>query len=287
MASHAGLPIAEPIAGDRYRIYFTSRDADGRSHVGWLEIDLNRPDQLLRLSETPLLGPGTSGTFDDAGVTMSSLVCHGGKRYAYYIGWNLRKTPYHLSIGLALGTNTPEPTVTRLPAPIIDQSVVDPLFCTAPCVRYENGQWRMWYVSGTGWPEEHGKVVPAYNTRYAESEDGLDWTRSGRVVLATRGNEFGFSRSSILFDGETYLMWYSVRGRDMPYRLGFARSVDGLAWVREDESAGLEPSADGWDSEMIAYPYVFDHGADRYMLYCGNGYGRTGFGLAVLARGSS
>ena len=44
--------------------------------------------------------------------------------------------------------------------------------------------------------------------------------------------------------------------------------------------AGLEVSKDGWDSEMIAYPCVLDRGASRFLLYNGNGYGRTGIGLA-------
>jgi hypothetical protein len=33
---------------------------------------------------------------------------------------------------------------------------------------------------------------------------------------------------------------------------------------------------------MIEYPAVFDAGGRRYMLYNGNGYGRSGMGLAVL-----
>jgi hypothetical protein len=41
---------------------------------------------------------------------------------------------------------------------------------------------------------------------------------------------------------------------------------------------------DGWDSEMIEYPFVFEHDGLRYMLYNGNGYGRSGFGLAVASR---
>ena len=49
-----------------------------------------------------------------------------------------------------------------------------------------------------------------------------------------------------------------------------------------DELVELDISPNGWDSEMICYPYVFDHGSNRYMLYNGNGYGKTGFGLAVL-----
>ena len=47
-------------------------------------------------------------------------------------------------------------------------------------------------------------------------------------------------------------------------------------------AVGIDVSKNGWDSEMICYPYVFDHKGKRYMLYNGNGYGKTGFGLAVL-----
>jgi hypothetical protein len=32
---------------------------------------------------------------------------------------------------------------------------------------------------------------------------------------------------------------------------------------------------------MICYPFVFDHAGSRFMLYNGNGYGKTGFGIAV------
>jgi hypothetical protein len=32
----------------------------------------------------------------------------------------------------------------------------------------------------------------------------------------------------------------------------------------------------------VCYPCVFDHGGDRFLLYNGNAYGRTGFGLARL-----
>jgi len=40
----------------------------------------------------------------------------------------------------------------------------------------------------------------------------------------------------------------------------------------------------GWDSEMICYPHVFEHNGEKHMLYNGNGYGKSGIGLAVLAR---
>jgi hypothetical protein len=52
--------------------------------------------------------------------------------------------------------------------------------------------------------------------------------------------------------------------------------------VRQDEASGIDVSQSGWDANMIEYPFVFDHAGRRYMLYNGNGYGATGFGLAVL-----
>jgi hypothetical protein len=48
--------------------------------------------------------------------------------------------------------------------------------------------------------------------------------------------------------------------------------------------AGIDVSNTGWDSEMICYPCVFEHKGTKYMLYNGNGYGRTGFGLAVMEK---
>jgi hypothetical protein len=75
-------------------------------------------------------------------------------------------------------------------------------------------------------------------------------------------------------------MWFCARGQ--AYRIGYAESDDGVAWTRMDEAAGIDVSESGWDSDMIEYPFVFDHKGDRYLLYAGNGFGRTGFGLAIL-----
>ena len=51
-----------------------------------------------------------------------------------------------------------------------------------------------------------------------------------------------------------------------------------------EKNSFIDVSNDGWDSEMICYPYVFDHKGKRYMLYNGNDYGKKGFGLAILIK---
>jgi hypothetical protein len=80
-----------------------------------------------------------------------------------------------------------------------------------------------------------------------------------------------------------YKMWYSYRGGK--YRIGYAESTDGKIFTRMDEAVGIGVSEDDWDSDMVCYPCVFDLRGVRYMIYCGNEYGKTGFGLAVLVEG--
>jgi hypothetical protein len=287
MMSHAQVPFAERIEGDLYRVYFTSRDVQNRSHIGWLELDITRPDRILRLAEAPLLAPGSPGRFDDRGAMMSWMVRHDHhRRFLYYVGWSKREpAPFHVSIGLGVGAETAGiPTFSASADPLLDRDAIDPFFCSNPCVLVEDGRWRIWYLSGLGWAELAGGMSASYDIRYAESVDGLQWRRTGRVAIGLeQPDEFAIARPCVVRETNGYTMWYSVRTRTRPYRLGFATSADGLTWERDRGQPGLEPSAEGWDSDMIAYPHVFDHGSERYMLYCGNGFGRTGFGLAVMA----
>ena len=46
---------------------------------------------------------------------------------------------------------------------------------------------------------------------------------------------------------------------------------------------GIDPSdnPESWDSKAVTYPYVFQHRDRRYMLFNGNEFGKTGFGMAI------
>ena len=91
-------------------------------------------------------------------------------------------------------------------------------------------------------------------------------------------DEYAIGRPCVRKDGGVYRMWYCYRGTS--YRIGYAESADGYEWTRRDGDAGIAYSASGWDSEMQAYPWVFGGEDDLYMLYNGNAYGSTGFGIA-------
>jgi hypothetical protein len=93
-------------------------------------------------------------------------------------------------------------------------------------------------------------------------------------------DSYAYARPCVLYEAGTYKMWFSYRGRQ--YRIGYAESTDGLRWQRMDDRAGLLPSGEGWDADAVAYAHVFVHNGQRYALYCGNDYGRSGFGVAVM-----
>jgi hypothetical protein len=265
--THAAVPFVDP--ADVETIYFSTRDAAGRSHTARGRAGV--------IEDAPVLAPGSLGAFDDSGAMGSCLVHHDGRLLLYYTGWNLGVTvPFRNFTGLAVSEDSGRTFARLSSAPILGPNDVDPFMAHSPWVLVEDGRWRMWYCSATGWDPRH-----RYHIRLAESDDGIDWHRDGRVCIDFAGDdEYALSRPVVVRDADRYRMWFSARGER--YRLGYAESDDGFAWERNDGAAGLEPSDSGWDSEMVCYACVFD-GDDgvRRMLYNGNGYGRTGIGLAV------
>jgi hypothetical protein len=274
------VPFAEALDGGLHRIWFSPRDVRNRSHIAWLVLDLRRPQIILDMATVASLGIGPPGAFDDCGAMMSWLVGRGALRRLYYVGWNTRGTvPFHVSIGLA--DQSPDGSWQRRMGPVMDRGLDDPWFCSNPCVLAEPDAWRMWYLSGLGWEQVDGRWSPSYQVCHAKSLDGVRWTQRGHIAVPITGDEFAIARPCVLHDESGYTMWFSVRTRLRPYRLGAARSEDGLDWRRAPELADLPPADAGWDSDMVAYPHVFEHCGQRWMLYCGNGFGRTGFGLAT------
>lgn len=285
MQSHASTPFPLPLENGHFRVFFSTRDALNQSSISWLELALLPEPRVVRVSDTPLLMPGEAGHFDDSGVTMSQVVRAGGVDYLYYVGWNLAvKMPFRNSIGLATAPAGSLAFTKRSAAPVLDRSAADPISLSYPWVMAEGGRWRMWYGSHVS-VEQKGLDVE-HVLKYAESPDGICWTATGRVCLGLQPGESGLVRPCVLRDGAGYHLWYSVRiGRKETYRLGYARSADGLHWQRLDAEAALAAGggAGAWDGEMQCYPCVFTHQGRRYLLYNGNGFGRSGFGLAVWA----
>lgn len=281
MFSHASNPIAEIVNSSKWRIYFSTRDKDNRSSIGCIELDITNPRQQVTISTKPLVSPGEVGLFDDSGASMSCLVSVNETKYLYYTGWCLGVTvPWRNSIGLAVCNQNSADFPKYAKAPIMDRSHIDPFSLSYPWVMRDKAIWKMWYGSNLSWGSQHSDMK--HVIKYAESVDGIHWERRGQIAIPlTKADEWGVAKPCVLHNDGIYQMWYSIRfGKT--YRIGYAESTDGVDWQRKDNQVGIDVSDAGWDSEMIEYPCVFDHAGERYMLYNGNGFGKTGFGLAIL-----
>jgi hypothetical protein len=282
VTTHAMLPIVDRIRDDTYRIYFSGRDRMNRSLTGYVEVDMSNPQKILRLSSQPVLGLGELGAFDDNGVSPTWLVNHGPEKYLYYFGWNKGSMVRAAEVsGLAVSRDGGNTFQRQSRAPVIDRTDEEPFqILVISCILIEDGRWRMWYDSADKWltPE-----LPRYNIKYAESTDGINWIREGIVSVDYQSDdETRVSRASVLKEGNTYKMWFCSALGSGGYRMGYAESKDGIRFDRTKDRPGLDLSDSGWDSEMMCYPHVFVHKGQKIMLYCGNGYGRTGFGYAVM-----
>ena len=284
MMSHAALPFADKISNESYRIYFSSRDIKNRASIGFLEINIKNPKKIICLSNKPVLSPGSIGNFDDSGVLNSCIVSKKNKKFLYYTGWNLtNNVPFRWSIGLAVSIDGGKTFKKYSEGPILDRNYIDPYFIASPTVIIDKGLWKMWYISGNKWKlNDNGKWNAPYQIKYAESEDGINWNRKGIVCIKLRKDENGIGRSTIIKVKDEYRMWYPY-STDR-YRIGYAESIDGIKWNRKDKLVGINISDKGWDSESIEYPSIFVHNKIKYMLYNGNGFGKTGFGYATSAQ---
>lgn len=285
MLSYASVPFVTDIISNKAKIFFSSRDQNEISSIFSLELDLDSY-KISNVSSSAVLESGELGAFDDSGVMGCGVLKDNDDFKLYYIGWNLGVTvPFRNSIGLAVSKDNL--TYNRaFTGPILDRTRSEPFFCGSNCVIKENGIYKIWYLSCTGWfLNEERKPVHRYHIKYAESLDGIDWKRNGYIAIDYIDDyEYAISVPRVIKECSVYKMWFSSRATENinSYRIRYAESLDGVRWVRKDNEINLTVSDSGWDSEMICYPFVFDYKGKRYMLYNGNDYGKTGFGLAVL-----
>jgi hypothetical protein len=289
--THCSAPFAQQLSKSSYRIHFSTRDDQNRSHGAWAEFEAaDRGLVFVRFSPVPSLDLGRLGAFDDAGAIPSCLLQDGDRMLLYYSGWTLGGTvPFHFFIGLALSDDAGQ-TFTRVSeAPVLGRNKHDPFLAGAPWVLKERDLFRMWYVSGTEWaldPTQGTKPIHYYTIKHAVSSDGIEWQTDDRLCIPYRHGEHALARPVVRRVANGYQMIYSARRLGETYRIYSARSPDGLLWER-DAGTLLDVASSGWDSEMVCYGNMLDTAKAQFLLYNGNAYGKAGFGAAILRSGES
>jgi hypothetical protein len=288
MVSHACVPTAINIDDNTTRIYYAPRNKSGKSIPTFFDIDQNEPAKVKYIHDKPILDLGELGTFDDDGIMPCSAVRISDTCiYLYYVGWNPSvSVPYRNSIGIAISNDNGYTFEKPFKGAIVERNRDEPFFTASPFVLKENDKWHLWYASSTGFVMADNKPEPLYEIKYAYSNDGINWTRPNITCIPPAEQYQCTARPSVIKEDEIYKMWYTFRGsfdyRDGndSYKIGYAESSDGMNWKRLDEKSGIELSASGWDSKMQTYPSVIKIKGKKYLFYNGNGFGKTGIGLA-------
>jgi hypothetical protein len=283
LLSHAANPLPALMEGDVYRVFFSGRDKNNRSSVGAVDIDIVQRN-VVREHIRPFFEHGPAGSFYADGVSIGNCYEVDGVRYMLFMGWQAPKGG-HWRGDIGRLVVTPDLTL-KLDGdtPFMRSSPLDPISLSYPWVLANEGSgYSMWYGSTTTWDAGNGEMLHVIN--HASSVDGHEWHRNGLAVPYELGRAQAFSRPSVVRNTNGHFeMWFSYRsGSGEKYRIGYATSRSGKDWKLDPEDAGIGLSVDGWDSEMLEYPFVFEHKGLRYMLYNGNDYGKTGFGLAAFS----
>ncbi|HXW28342.1 MAG TPA: hypothetical protein VEK55_03180 [Xanthobacteraceae bacterium] len=285
--SHAQGPTVL-VRDDYLRIYFASRPRPNISLPSYIDVDAVDPQRILSIHQSPLLEVGGRGSFDEFGVMPCDIVDNGDEVWLFYTGWSRGTTvTYVLSVGLAVSRDGGASFRKAFEGPVLDRTRYEPFMTMAAFILREGERWHAWYGSGIGFYPSEGKYEPRYVIKYACSLDGMEWHQPNVTCIEPKTEYESNTRPTVIKVNDVYHMWFAYRGAEdyrggkNSYRIGYARSSDAVKWQREDAASGIAVSDEGWDSTMLAYPYVV-RVRDRYlMFYNGDGFGASGFGYAI------
>ena len=292
-----GLAPSTLVLEDAVRIYFgcrPKRDSSGMvvTHTAYLDLALDDLKTIKAFSSAPVMSLGETGSFDEFGTYPLSCIQRESDILAYYAGWTRSESvPFNVGIGVARSTDGGTSFSRVGPGPALPFSLDEPFVMSGPKLRFFDGKYYLFYIAGKKWLSIDGRPEISHKIRVASSLDGINWEKQNLDIIPDFWDpEESQASPDVFFSNGVYHMFFcgwipqSFR-KTRSRKIGYAWSVDLINWHRDDSKAGIHESKDGWDSEMIAYPHVFEVGESTYMLYIGNEVGRYGFGLAVL-RGS-
>ena len=282
------------IFDDFVRVYFScrgKRDNYGQyiSNSAFVDLDKKNLFNIINIAKEPIIKLGNKGCFDEFGIYPVSVIREGKEIWAYYGGWTrCESVPFDTAIGFAKSKNNGVSFEKLGDGPLVSSSLYEPFNIGSARIRKFNNIYYLFYVAGQKWIIVKGKPEMVLRIRMAISKNGLNWIKHDKNLIAEISGRYESQAGPDVFyaNGKYHMFfdyWNPITFRDTKSRkIGYAYSVDLINWCRGDSKAGIDVSKSGWDSEMLAYPHVFEINGKIYMLYLGNEVGRYGFGLSEL-----
>ena len=265
------------------RIFVAFCDSQNRGRIGYIDVDPTNPSCIKNYSRKPVLDLGDVGTFDENGTIPTSLIIVDNVLYMYYCGFQKQvNVPYTSLLGIACSRDNGDSFKRISATPLLERQNSELFIRTGADVIKDQNIYKIFYASGNSWISIEEKLVPVYNIREIESKEFGKFENQSEVCLQLKNDEYGMTIPQVMRCGNQYQMIFSVRSKSKGYRLGYAESINGLCWKRDDQKMGIDVSKTGWDSEMICFGKMFKFKEQVYLFYCGNHYGVGGLGWARL-----
>lgn len=282
LQSHASNPVPVSLGNNIFRIFYSARDGKNRSSISAIDLNITSLE-IIKIYDYPLLLHGKQDSFFSHGISLGNFYKNGSQKMISFMGWKvLNNGRWQNEIGnIELDDTFMPSTISETPMIKLDSEINSFSLSYPWIMKIKSGKFMAWYGSTISWDGGNGEMIhPIY---YAESSDGTNWTKNGLAIPFEINKKQLFSKPCVLCNEGYFKMWFSVRsGNGDNYKIQSASSSDAIHWNLNDSLNELQTSNSGWDSKMVAYPYVFEHKKNMYMLYNGNGFGKTGFGLAKL-----
>jgi hypothetical protein len=180
-----------------------------------------------------------AGGWDSDSVAFPAVLHDGTEFRMWYIGSDgeVDAVGYATSPdGTTWTKHAGNPVMSTGPAGSFDDASVWP-----GTVLFDGDKYRMWY---TGEKDADDFI---WAIGYAESEDGLSWTRHPEPVVAPDAawKDWLAYAPTVVFDGSVYRMWHAGHSGSS-IGIGHATSTDGVVW------------ADYWNNPVITRGVVLD-----------------------------
>jgi predicted GH43/DUF377 family glycosyl hydrolase len=278
--------------GASYVMWYSGTAEDGR---GPAIFEATSPDGQVwaRANGGDPVLEGDPGTFDAHGVFAPQVIYDAGDATNPY-------KMYYAGIGDVFGaigfaTSADGLTWTKHSGPVLDHGQpgsADSFAALDPSVMKDGQTWKMWY---TGDDSNRKRVA------YATSQDGITWTKGGRVISPEDPNvsanlaEGAFS-PTVWKDGSSYRMALVgrkfVSGTTYQTKLINASSSDGISWNPGSIALNQGGTSTKFDFSNLNSPYVLPDGNGFKLWYSGNsidanGNFHTRIGLATSSNGNS
>lgn len=137
-------------------------------------------------------------------------------------------------------------------------------------VIYKDGIYHMWYA---GTNKEDLGSRPFWSIGYATSIDGINWKKqNGGEPVLSKTNDWelkNFSYPNVTYENGIFKIYYTTGSGDLPSRIIYAESSNGLEWTKPTEKNPILNTSSGFDSLRLSYPFMLKVGNQYKLFYSG------------------